>query len=26
VKRTDTITTLNVVYAFSNPGGTGTPN
>ena len=26
VKRTDTITTLNVVYAFANPGGTGTPN
>jgi putative salt-induced outer membrane protein len=26
VKRTDTITTLNVVYAFANPGSTGTPN
>jgi putative salt-induced outer membrane protein len=26
VKRTDTITTLNVVYAFASPGGTGTPN
>ena len=26
VKRTDTITTLNLVYAFANPGGTGTPN
>lgn len=26
VKRTDTITTLNLVYAFRNPGGTGTPN
>jgi putative salt-induced outer membrane protein len=26
VKRTDTITTLNLVYAFRNPGGAGTPN